>query len=1020
MEQAPKIFFSCLFALLSFLLILSRFDSASSSLSQQAFSQESTKKTIYLDELDLSNTECGWQQTSSKKSVAGNQIRLRGKTYERGIGHHSKGRIQVSLPQISEGTFYSVVGIDDEVGNNGHAEFLVYGDGKLLWRSGFLTGKDEPKTCSVSIAGLKRLTLVLDDGPEGYSHDHGDWADAKFELTGISAANNELTGKIKTEPLIGSPIYDNNGMEVDRMNENACEFLALGEELKKGIAPFRVEQTYRVESTFFPSDRDPVDIVLRRTRALLNHLRTLSTDEKGAPDLIEEEKALDALDAKNKEMEVTDDVANIESRHSLFAEATSLREKIALQNPLIDFDKILFIKRHFNPEPEKTGNHMCDQFFGFHARPGGGIFILEHAFDPEKRAVRNVFDDTSNAEKKGIIQSGRLTGRKFDSTWGFLSPELSFDGKKMLFAASDTMQPRHSYTWNEDNCYHIFECDIDGSNVKQITDGAFEDFDPCYLPNGRIIFISSRRGGFGRCHGRAVPSYTLHSMNSDGSDITMLSPHETNEWAPSVGNNGMVLYTRWDYVDRGFNQAHHPWTTFPDGRDPRAIHGNTSDVEQSRPQFETSIRAVPNSSKLVGTSAMHHGQYFGSILLIDLNAPDDDSGGAPMTPVRRVTPEQLFPEVENRAHKDSANYGQPFPISDDYYLVVYDAFSGMGKGEANNYGLYLLDAFGNKVLLYRDPLISVQCPIPLKPRPVPPAIPHQVLVGVPLQSGEVFEPTDHESLPKTGVVGVIDVNRSIRPFPEGAKPTELRVVQLLPKTNHIAHDPPIGYGDQKGARKILGTVPIQEDGSVRFELPVDVPVYFQLLDENGVAIQSMRSATYVKPGETLTCIGCHEGRQSSAIRQGAWKTAFRRSASIIKPEMSGTNPFSYPILIQPILDKNCVECHAAESAAGKTFPLDRGDLSKHFYTSFENLRPFVFFFNNAAFTEAKTMPGKFGANASKLWKILEDGHHDVNLTKEEKRALALWMDNNGDFYGSYEHENLKPTRLGEIVCPTLE
>ncbi|MGL4942373.1 MAG: hypothetical protein ACRC46_04195 [Thermoguttaceae bacterium] len=798
----------------------------------------------------------------------------------------------------------------------------------------------------------------------------------------------------------------------DTLDENSREFAALQREMQIGITPQRAAQALRPEATFLQTDRDPLDVVLRRTRALLEHLRQQHVA------LDDEMQRLDSLQKSCDRAEVADTSA----RKKLFADATALREKIALKNPLLDFRDILFIKRHFNPESEKTGNHMCDQFFGFHARPGGGVFVLENAFTPNERRVRNIVEGRTVIA--GDVVAGDCTERPaattLDASWGFLAPELSFDATKLLFCAADTKTPRHVYEWTCENSYHIFEMSLDGTQIVQLTYGAFEDIDPCYLPNGRIAFISSRRGGFGRCHGRPVPSYTLHSMNRDGSDITMLSPHETNEWHPRVDQNGMIVYTRWDYVDRGFNQAHHPWTTFPDGRDPRAIHGNASDVESSRPQFETSVLPIPNSHKLLGTAAMHHGQYFGSVLLIDPTVADDDSGGEPMGPVRRVTPEQLFPEVENAAHKDAANYGQPFPLSEDFYLVAYDAMSGMGRGTDNNYGLYLLDSFGNKVLLYRDPAISIQCPIPVKPREVPPVLPHLVDVGRPLAEGEKFTPTDKSQLATTAKVGVVDVYRTVRPFPPQTKIESLRIVQLLPKTNHIAHDPPIGYGDQKGARKILGTVPVESDGSVSFTMPVDVPVYFQLLDSEGVAVQTMRSATYVKPGETLVCLGCHEGRQSSATRPELFKSAFRRTPSEIEPEMAGTNPFSYPQLIQPIWDKHCVDCHATEAAAGKTFPLDRGTLQQHFSTSFEKLRPYVFYFNDAAFTQAKTVPGKFGANASRLWSLIKSEHYNVVLSREELRAVALWLDNNGDFYGVYDKENLEAVRRGETVEPSLE
>ncbi|MHC4636537.1 MAG: TolB family protein, partial [Planctomycetota bacterium] len=238
--------------------------------------------------------------------------------------------------------------------------------------------------------------------------------------------------------------------------------------------------------------------------------------------------------------------------------------------------------------------------------------------------------------------------------------------------------------------------------MRQLTDGITNDFDPCIMPNGRIMFISERRGGYGRCHGRPVPSFTLHSMNPDGTDIVMLSPHETNEWHPSVANDGMIIYTRWDYVDRGFNQAHHLWLTTPDGRDSRAIHGNFSPSERVRPHMEMDGRAIPGSHKFIATAACHHGQAYGSLVLIDPRIEDDDA----MAPVRRITPDQLFPESEVATHRGPANYSSAWPLSEYFYLCVYDPESHSDAGAGNNYSIYLLDAFGNREKLYQDPEIS--------------------------------------------------------------------------------------------------------------------------------------------------------------------------------------------------------------------------------------------------------------------------------------------------------------------------
>lgn len=791
------------------------------------------------------------------------------------------------------------------------------------------------------------------------------------------------------------------------IEEWRLEYLAIEKQIKMPLPAHVAGQSHRRESLVLSGDRDPLDVIVRRTRSLAEHLVRRNPDL----DLSNEFEASRKLEEDARAVSV----AEPERRTDLFREACKLLRTIALKNPLLDFNSILFTKRHSCPAPksgphENTGNHMIDQFFGFNALPGGGLYVLENAFS-EKPSVRNVL-------KGAAIENGRYAGRKIDSNWGILAPELSFDGREILFCATETTgHPRHSFQWNKDNVFHIFKTNIRGDTLVQLTDGPWNDIDPCFLPSGRIAFISERRGGYGRCHPRPAPSYTLHSMNRDGSDVVMLSPHETNEWQPSVSHSGMIVYTRWDYVDRGAHQAHHPWETTPDGRDARAIQGNYPHHEKNRPHMEMDIRAVPGSSRFIATAAAHHGQAFGSLVLINPNALDDGA----MSPLKRITPDELFPESEQSIYQASSTvgYGTPFPLDEDFYLCVYDPFSSTLGGPANNYGIYLLDGFGNRVLLYRDPEISCLSPIPVRETPMPPVVPHQTLTGVPLGPDEMFEPSDPETLPKTARILLMNVYNSRLPFPEGVRVKELRVVKIVPKTTPISDQPRIGYGMQKNIRMVLGTVPVEDDGSAFFTAPVDVPIYFQALDHRGNAVQSMRTVTYVKPGETLACNGCHEDRLQSAVNFGKMPRAIRKAPSEIRPEPSGSIPYSYPLLVQPVLDKHCATCHEKESRAGNTFRLGPGDISKrHFYESYDHLKPYVFFYDDYAWTEPETLPGRFGALASPLTRILDEGHYDVNLSPEDRRRLTIWMDMNGDFYGS--SDDIERQKNGEIVWPRMK
>ncbi|UCG58999.1 MAG: PD40 domain-containing protein, partial [Phycisphaerales bacterium] len=315
---------------------------------------------------------------------------------------------------------------------------------------------------------------------------------------------------------------------------------------------------------------------------LAERLRVLSASGARLQPLLTE---LRRVEARLAALQSADDVPEGD-RRSLYLDVRWTIRRIAFCNPLLDFDKILFIKRH---HPGGVF-HMCDQYYGFNAIAGGGLCVLADPFGPNPKLTDLLAD--------AVVEKGRLEGRSLKGG-AFLSPELSYDGDTILFAY--TQAKGKDLEWTRESCFHIFKVNADGTGLVQLTDGPWSDFDPCFLPDGRIVFISERRGGYLRC-GRHCPTYAMHSMAPDGSDIIRFSYHETHEWHPSVTNDGMIAYTRWDYVDRDTNIAHHIWTCFPDGRDPRSFHGNYPSRRESRPWMEMSIRAVPGSHKFVATA----------------------------------------------------------------------------------------------------------------------------------------------------------------------------------------------------------------------------------------------------------------------------------------------------------------------------------------------------------------------------------------------------------------------------------
>lgn len=606
----------------------------------------------------------------------------------------------------------------------------------------------------------------------------------------------------------------------------------------------------------------------------------------------------------------------------------------------------------------------------------------------------------------------------------FLSPDLAYDGRTVLFAyvecKGDQNHRHHTDPtqghWAEGRCYHVFKVNVDGSGLEQLTDGTWNDFDPCWLPNGRIAFMSERRGGYLRC-GRVCPTYTLFDMAADGSDITCLSFHETNEWHPSVTNDGRIIYTRWDYVDRFGCTAHHPWITTLDGRDSRAVHGNFA-PRTARPDMELDCRAIPGSQRFVATAAPHHGQAYGSLVVIDPNMPDDDA----MAPVKRITPEVGFPESQGGAQV----YGTPWPLSEDYYLCVYDSKMKPGAGvqggqyQPGNYGIYLVDSFGNRELIYRDPEIACLSPIPLRATRRPVSPPELVKRGP--DSNPATRPAAVTKEPE-GTIALINVYDSIAPWPEGTRIKALRVLQVVPMSVPSG-GPPHETGMRVAlagdsvvpVRYVLGTVPVEEDGSAHFRVPANKEMFFQALDERGLAVQSMRSATYLHEGERLVCAGCHEPKYRSPQPPAALSLALRREPSRLAPDVDGSNPFSYPRLVQPVLDKHCVACHAQK--ADKAPNLAREPLVGRWYASYGSLVGRFGFHDYG--NNLRTVPGHFGAKAAKLYELLQKDHYGVKLTAEEMHRITLWLDCASMFYGVYEKEGGEAQLRGEIARPTLE
>ena len=822
----------------------------------------------------------------------------------------------------------------------------------------------------------------------------------------LVGASRRAGGKDRPPPRAAQSA--DSGVHLNWAAEAARQYRVLKAQMAdKAWAARIASQVYRRDALILPSDTSPVTVLLRRTEALLSDVQSIARERDFAPQREQLRRLALATESK-------------EPPQALFARICRLRRQIALANPVLDFDAILLIKRN-----RRWGHSAGDQY----SRPGGGLFVLAGAFGPEP-TVRNVLADSVvvNGRIKGQpLRLGRVGGP--GSGLGAInSVDLHYDGGRLVFAYSEVNGSPGIPRSNPRGVYHLFSANLDGTTLRQLTDGVYSDIWPRWLPDGRIVFISERRGGVSRCGG-ATPNHVLHTMNADGSGIAAISFHESFEWHPSITHDGRIIYTRWDYIDRGDCIAHHPWVVGPDGRDPRAIHGNYPVRRNARPDQEQNIMAIPGSHKFVATAAPHHDVACGSLVILDPHVPDDGA----MSQLKRLTPYERFPEVE----RGKMNYSTAWPLSEDYFLCAMRC--GPGR---DAFGIYLIDSFGNHELLYRDPEMGCFSPVPLRARPVPTVISTTESQVGPGPAGQ-------------GTVLCVNVYDGLKPWPEGTRITALRVVQLFPKRNTTTMNrPDVSVASESLCRGVLGVVPVEADGSVHFTMPADALVYFQALDERGLAVQSMRSGTHLRAGQTLGCAGCHDNPHR-APSVGRAPAAFRRPASRLRKDVDGSYPVLYPRLVQPVLDRNCVPCHKKKANAGKAPDLS-GEAASIRRSGYGGGKPvwsrsyialacggaavpedtarvgFAFGFpgRSPGRTPTRTTPGRFGARASRLLPLIQGlpygspktgklrKHKAVKLSPEDFHRITLWLDCNSNFFGAYERtqEQIR----GTVVMPDLE
>ena len=553
----------------------------------------------------------------------------------------------------------------------------------------------------------------------------------------------------------------------------------------------------------------------------------------------------------------------------LYFSVRQLKRSILLKNPVVDFTQLLFIDQPLPQGPESR--HEAIHRMGIMAVGGGRLLILD-----------------------GLHPAGSLRqlAPEADKPGSFWRPDLSFDAKKVLFC----------YKPHDEKSFHLYEMDLNGSGLKQLTDSDYDDIDPIYLPDGHIMFTTTRGNSYVRC-GPFIYSYILARCDADGSNVYLISRNGEPDFVPSLLNDGRVIYSRWEYTDKPLWRLQKLWTTNQDGTGTAHFWGNQS----VWPDHLSEPRAIPGSSRVMFSGVGHHDWWSGSIGIVDPSQGRDWPHG-----LTKVTADLRWPEVSTppkdtpeaadyHASGRFTGYKTAYPLSEEEFLVS-------ARGAGDKFRLYLMDVHGNRDLIYEG-IHNIWHAMPVKARRAPPRQPD--LVAWP-GTGKNRKPV------KPGVFFNADVYEGVPGLPRG-KVKYLRVFQLDYKTystwnKAYRHSgPPVSIVQEEGVKRIVSEVPVEPDGSVHFEAPAGRALFFQLLDKDRRCLQTMRSFTGVMPGEKRGCVGCHESHsKTSTQRHGL---ALHRPPTKLSPPPWGTESISYERFAQPVLDRYCVKCHAGTVAA---------------------------------------------------------------------------------------------------------
>lgn len=677
-------------------------------------------------------------------------------------------------------------------------------------------------------------------------------------------------------------------------------------------------------------------------------------------DVAEEQKQHAEL--RRRQSELLEAAPDLSAEREALYEARASKRRLFFRQPkLKPVENILFVKRQaFRP------SHNYSVLLDGRWAPGGSICLL-------KTPTVDGRLEPTQAKVVRLFESGSGVAR---------NPMANFDLSKIYFG----------YRESREGYYHIMRMDPDGSNIEQLTDGPFHDYWPCPLPDGGIAFISTR------CRARFLcwrpQAAVLFRMENDGTGIRPLSFANLTEWGPSVMSDGRIIWQRSEYQDKGADYSHTLWAIRPDGTKPELVFGNTILL----PQGYANGREVPGTNEILCTLISHFGDLNGPLALLDL-----DQGRYNKEAITSITPEVPWPGY----WPVGECFRDPFPVSSDYYLCSY--------APAERFGLAVVDRFGNRELLYLDWDVGSMCPTLYRKVPTPPVL---------------HSPIDEKMAEQwTGQFAMSDVYQGLGDAVPRGKAKYLRVahevranlIQLPDGSYQDDHSPfmhwyatpvdvirgPFGWPSYV-AKGTYGTVPIEEDGSANFLAPAGKVLYFQVLDENYNELQRMRSVVQLQPGEQRSCIGCHEDRRHTpVVRPGI---ALRKPPRKLEPPPWGAGPLAYEEVVQPVLDKHCVSCHDATDKNGIDLSAvrDENRVPASYRTLITQGWVHYLDWGYQSGGNEKVDPLTYGTVKSKLFSLLDAGHHDVKLSTDELRALKCWVDLNCPLWPDYKDRKTRP------------